>query len=158
MRQSLPMRGLNFDLIRLRQRGEQRLRLGDLGHLGRRREAFDRGREDGVGFGGAAGRLVELGERERGEQLVASRGLLFRDGDRRSICVFGGGDVRGGAFEQNVAAKAVQEGEGGKVRGFIRADQCFIDACDRAAAPNVSSSVDPRAAPERTRQGAARPY
>ena len=29
----------------------------------------------------------------------------------------------------------MQEGEGCKVRGFIRADQCFIDACDRAVRP-----------------------
>ena len=26
----------------------------------------------------------------------------------------------------------MQEGEGCKVRGLIRADQCFIDSCDRA--------------------------
>ena len=42
------------------------------------------------------------------------------------------GDVRRIAFEQNVAAKAMQEGEGCKGRGLIRADQCFIDACERA--------------------------
>ena len=29
----------------------------------------------------------------------------------------------------------MQEGEGCKVRGLIRADQCFIDACDRAVRP-----------------------
>ena len=50
----------------LRQTLHQRLRLGDLGHLRRRREAFERWREDGVGFGEPAGRLVEFCERERG--------------------------------------------------------------------------------------------
>ena len=30
---------------------------------------------------GTAGRLVELGERERGAQFEAARGLLLRDGD-----------------------------------------------------------------------------
>ncbi len=35
-------------------------------------------------------------------------------------------------LEQNVATEAMQKGEGCKVRGLIRADQCFIDACDRA--------------------------
>ena len=76
--------------------------------------------------------MVEFRERERSQQLIATRGLLFGDGDRRSICVFSGDRVRGGAFEQNVAAKAMQEGEECEVRGLIRADQCFIDTCDRA--------------------------
>ena len=40
----------NLDLVRLRQHRKQRLRLGDLRHLRRRRKAFERGREDGVGF------------------------------------------------------------------------------------------------------------
>jgi hypothetical protein len=41
---------------------EQRSRLSDLGHFGRRRETFEHGREDGVGFRKAAGRLIELGQ------------------------------------------------------------------------------------------------
>ena len=40
--------GLN--LVGLRQRREQRLSLGDLRHLRRRRKAFQRRREDGVGL------------------------------------------------------------------------------------------------------------
>ncbi len=39
----------------LRQSREKRLSLGDLEHFGRRRDAFERGGEDGVGVGGAAG-------------------------------------------------------------------------------------------------------
>jgi hypothetical protein len=51
---------LGLDLLRLRELREQRLRLRDLRHFGRGREAFKRGREDGVGFDGASGRLVQL--------------------------------------------------------------------------------------------------
>ena len=60
---------------------QQRLRLGDLRHLGRRREAFERGREDGVSIGQTADRLVELGQRQRRAQLEAARALLFCDSD-----------------------------------------------------------------------------
>jgi hypothetical protein len=41
---------------------EQRLGLVDFGHFGGRRKALEGWRENGAGFGGAAGRLVELGE------------------------------------------------------------------------------------------------
>ena len=50
---------------------QQRLRLSDLRHFGRRRETIERRREDGVGFGGAGGRLIEFGEGERGAQFEA---------------------------------------------------------------------------------------
>ena len=56
----------------LRQTLHQRLRLGDLRHFGRRREAFERRCEDRVGFGGACGRLIDLGEREGRKQFVAA--------------------------------------------------------------------------------------
>ncbi len=49
----------------LRQTLGQRLRLGDLRHLGRRRKAFERGREHGVRFGKPVGRLVELAKGKR---------------------------------------------------------------------------------------------
>ena len=54
---------------------------------GERREAFERGREDGVGFGGAGGRLIELGERERREQMRTARALLarYRDGGLEAL-------------------------------------------------------------------------
>src|ERR1700722_13363615 len=52
--------GLDFPI--LRQRLKQRLRLGNLGHLWRRQEAFKGGGEDGVAAGRATVRLVELGE------------------------------------------------------------------------------------------------
>ena len=44
---------------------QQRLRLSDLGHLGRRQKVFERRREDGVGFAGPARRQIELGESKR---------------------------------------------------------------------------------------------
>ena len=50
---------------------QQSLRLGDFGHLGRRPKAFERRSENGVGLGGAAGRLVQLGERLRLSTPVA---------------------------------------------------------------------------------------
>jgi hypothetical protein len=56
-------------------RREQRLSLRDLRHLRRRRETFQRGREHGAGFQWAAGRLIELGERERRAEGEAARAL-----------------------------------------------------------------------------------
>ena len=53
-----------LDLVAILQRREQRLRFGDLRHFRCRRKAFERGLEDRVGLGGAAGRLVELGEQK----------------------------------------------------------------------------------------------
>jgi hypothetical protein len=66
---------------------QQPLCLGDLGHFRRRRKAFERRGEDGVGFGGSGGRLVELGERKRGAQSAtppnADLRLLKRPSSRR---------------------------------------------------------------------------
>ena len=56
---------------------QQRLRLSDLGHFGRWRKAFERGREDGVRFGWTAGRLIEVGERKRREKLVTAAACFF---------------------------------------------------------------------------------
>ena len=63
------------------QRCQQRLRLGDFGHLRRRRKAIERGAENGVGLDGAMGGLVEFGERERGAQFEAAGLLGLRDRD-----------------------------------------------------------------------------
>jgi hypothetical protein len=62
-------------------RPQQRLRLGDFRHLRRWREPFDCRRENRVGFGGTAGRLIEPGERQHRAQFEAARALLLRDGD-----------------------------------------------------------------------------
>jgi hypothetical protein len=57
------------------------LRFRDLGEFRRRREAFERRREDGGRPGGAAARLIKLRQRQRRAQLEAPRLLLLRDGD-----------------------------------------------------------------------------
>jgi hypothetical protein len=57
---------------------QQSLRVGDFRHFWRRREAFERRREDGVLVGGASGRLIELGERERRAQSPTALALLLR--------------------------------------------------------------------------------
>ena len=108
MQPPLALRFCGLNLVRLRQRGEQRLRFRDVGHFGRRRKAFERRREDGVGFGGAGGRLVEFRERERSAQFEAARALLFRDCDGGLVGVFGGRRVGGIALQQHVAARPMQ--------------------------------------------------
>ncbi len=60
-------------------------------------------------LGGAGGRLIELGERERGEQVVAARALLLRDGYGRPVCVFSEGGTAGIALEEDVATQTMQE-------------------------------------------------
>ena len=69
---------------------EQRLRLGDLGHFGRRRKALERRREDGVGAGRATGRFVELGEGLGRAQFEAARPLTLSNGDDGPRGFFGG--------------------------------------------------------------------
>ena len=74
----------------------------------RRRKAFERGREDGVGLDRAAGRLVELGERECGAQFEAARSLLLRDGDGGQESLFRRRGVDGIAHQQHFAARPMQ--------------------------------------------------
>jgi hypothetical protein len=94
----------------LRQTRHERLRFGNLGHFRSRRKAFERRRENRVGVKRAAGQLVEFGEREGRVQLVAARALLLRNGDGGLEGLFGGRAVGGITFEQEVAAKAMEEG------------------------------------------------
>ena len=108
VRQSLPARRFGPDFIGLRQRRQKRLRLGDLRHFRRRRNAFQRGRENGVGFGGAAGRLIEVGERERRAQFETAGALLLRDGDGGQEGVFRGRRIGGVALEEDFAARPMQ--------------------------------------------------
>ena len=83
-----------------RQRRQQRLRLGDLRHFGRRRKAFERRREDGVGVGGAAGRLIELRQRQRRAQFKTARPLLLRDRDGGQEGFFRGRGLAGSRFNR----------------------------------------------------------
>ena len=48
-----------------------------------------------MGVEGAAGRLVELGERKRRAEAEGARALLVRDGDRGSESLLGGRGVAG---------------------------------------------------------------
>jgi DNA-binding helix-hairpin-helix protein with protein kinase domain len=89
---------------------EQRLRLSDLRHLRRRREAFERGRKDGVRLGRTAGRLVQLGQRERGKQFITARTLLLSDRDCGLVGLLRVSGIVGIAFQQDVAARPMQEG------------------------------------------------
>jgi hypothetical protein len=85
----------------LRQGHEQRLRLGDLGHCRGRREAIERGREDGARFDGAGCRLVELRQRKRRAKFKTARALLLRDGDGGQEGFFRRRGVGGVALEQS---------------------------------------------------------
>ena len=91
---------------------EQRLRFRYLRKFRRRREALERGGEDGVGIGGAAGRLVELRQCERRLQAEATRALLLCDGDGGEECFLGRPRVCRISLEQDVAANAVEESVG----------------------------------------------
>ena len=104
LRQSLPLRGCRFDLVGRCECSQQRLRLGDLGHFGRRRKAFERRRENGVGVGRTRGGLVKPRQRKRPEQLITARALLFCDPDCNPIGFFGGCGIVGTALQQDVAA------------------------------------------------------
>ena len=61
-----------------------------------------------MGVGEAAGRLVELGERQSGAQFEAARALLLRDRDGGQEGFFRGRGVGGIALEQDFAARAMQ--------------------------------------------------
>ena len=106
---------------------QQRLRLSDLGHLVGWRETFERGHEGGASVGGAAGRLIELGERKRREKLVTARGLLLCDGDGGSVGVFGGRGIGGIAFEQDFAAQAMEVCIGEMLSRFFSDCQSPVD-------------------------------
>ena len=63
-----------------------------------------------MGFDGAAGRLVELGERERGAQTEAARALSPRDDDGGLEGFFRRRGAGGVALQQDIAARPVQFG------------------------------------------------
>jgi hypothetical protein len=107
------------------------LRLSDLGHLWRGREAFKRWREDCAGVGRAASRLIELGERQRGEQLVTARALPLCDSDRGQEGVFRGRGVGGVAFQQDFAANPMQFRFKRAIAQAVARCQRFVDDRNR---------------------------
>ena len=77
---------------------QQRLRLSDLRHFRRRREAFQRRRETAWASAQAAGRSTEFGERERRAQFEAPRAWVLCDGDSGPEGVFRGRRLAGSRF------------------------------------------------------------
>ena len=112
----------------LGERRQQRVRLGDLRHFGRRRKAFKRGGENGVRFGGAGRRLIELRQRERGAQAEAACPLLARDGDGGLEGFLSRRGIGGIAPEQQFATNAVKLGfEGSMTSPFGRRQRVVED-------------------------------
>ena len=107
--------------------GHQFQCLGDHRHLRRRRKAFERGRKDSVGFGETAGRLIELGERKRREQLEAPGALLFRDSEGGFESVFGLRRVGGITLQKDIAAQSMQVGIVKPIPAFLTDHQSFVD-------------------------------
>ena len=58
----------------------------------------------------AAGRLIDLGERQRCAQFEGAGASLASDGDGGLVGLFGGRGIGGIALKQDVAAKPMQEG------------------------------------------------
>ena len=90
---------------------QQRLRFSDLGHLIGRRETFERGHEDSLGFAGPASRMVEFGEAKRRQKNWAAPPLLLGDRDSGPKGFLGAIESSGIVFLQDLAPKAVQEGQ-----------------------------------------------
>jgi hypothetical protein len=84
------------------------LRFCNLGKLRRRRKAFERGGEDVVGFERAAGRMIELRQRQRRAQLERWRALFAGDGDGRLQIAASAIRVGGRAEKPRLAADAEQ--------------------------------------------------
>ena len=78
-------------------------------------------------FGGAAGRVIELGERKRRAQFEAASLLRLRDGDGGEEGLFGGGWVFGVLFEQDFAACAADFGVVPTVSRTLGYGDSFID-------------------------------
>ena len=86
--------------------------------------------------GVAAGRTIELGERERGAQFEAAGFLRSRDGDGGEESFLGGGGVGGSLFEQDFAARAVEFGVAVHPRApaFVQLAADFFDELARNTA------------------------
>ena len=94
-------------------------------------KAFERGGEDGVGVG-AAGRAIELGERQRRTQFETARSLSLRDGDGGQEGLLGRCGIGGVALQENFAARPMQfRFERAKAQA-IRGRQRFVENGDGA--------------------------
>ncbi len=85
-----------------------------------------------MGFEKAAGGSVELGERERREQLIAARALSLRKGDGGLEGVFGRGGVRRIALRQDIAARPMKLAFERAVARALARRQSFVENGQRA--------------------------
>ena len=85
-----------------------------------------------MGFGGAAGRLIEFGQRQRRAQFEAARALLLRDGDGGLEGFFRGRGVGGVALEQHFAARPMQFCFERAIAQAIARRQRFVEDRNRA--------------------------
>ena len=100
-------------------------------HFQRRRKAFEGGTEGGVGFDGAAGRLVELRERKRREQLIAASALPLGDGDGGSEGFLREDGIGGIALMQELTARPVELAFVRAVAHAIASRQRFLENLER---------------------------
>ena len=107
------------------------MRLTNLRKLGRRCEVFKRGREDGVGVGGAGCRLIEFGQRQSRAQFEAARALLFCDGDGGSVGVFGGRGIGWRALKKDFPAEAAKFGVHRAMTPAIEIRHCVVNYRNR---------------------------
>ena len=84
-----------------------------------------------MGVDGTAGRLIEPGERERGEQAVETSALLVGYGDGGEKSLLRGRVIGGVALQQDFAAKTVEE-------CVAEVVLCFV--CDRQRLDNARQS------------------
>ena len=85
-----------------------------------------------MGFDGAAGRLIELGQRQRRAQFEAARALLLRDGDGGQEGFFRRRGVGGIALQQHFAARPMQFRFERAIAHAVARRQRFVEDCDGA--------------------------
>ena len=91
-------------------------------------------------FGGAGGRLVELGERKGGEQLAAPRALVLRDGDGGLEGFFPGREIDGVTLQQDVAAQTMKVRVAEMLCRLGGDRQPLVDEREAASGPRVIAS------------------
>jgi hypothetical protein len=86
-----------------------------------------------VRLGGAAGRLIEPGERQRRAQAEALRSLLLCDGDGSQEGFFRRSWVGGVALQQGFASRPMQFRFERAIAGAVRRRQRFVNNRNGAA-------------------------
>ena len=89
-----------------------------------------------MGVGGATGRLIEVGQRQRRAQFEATRPLPLSDGDGGLERCLRGRQVGGITFEQHFAADAMQFGVECAMASPFGCRQRFVE--DRDGAVDVA--------------------